>query len=289
MPAPCLFLSAFTICRVPLRQPVLRAAIFKIENQLYACALQIATSTIPRMKNYVFHCSVVLIALSAIIAAPALSAPVGNSNWTRDYLVAADDLSRLSAGLCYDAVERDIELDGEKRTLESDRAMFYLGFSVLPWLTPYVTVGGAESSFSEKSYQESDTQVAYGGGIRLSLLDHDILDPRLMEDRIRINASLDYLKCEMDGYEKLNWNEFRTALTLGLVNDTTGNKRFIPQTIEIFAGPVYSSISGDMDAQDDFGFVMGLSLHCTERVTLDVAAEGIGDTTSIFTGVHLRL
>lgn len=239
------------------------------------------------MKNTTFRTSAVALALVVFaMTFAAKAAPIGHSNRAADYLVAADDLSRFIAGVYYDSVEHEVKRDGRRVTMDSERSMAHVGFTALPWLVPYVTIGEADTDI--QGGQENGT--VWGGGVWFNLVDHDLLDPILMEDRLRLRASADYLRGQgrtVSGKD-LEWNEWHSALTVGVINDTRGNKRFTPQSIELFAGPVYSFIDGDIESTDEFGYTAGVAVHLTERITLDTAVEDIGDI-SVSVGLHVRL
>ncbi len=241
------------------------------------------------MKNNTFYTRIaVLLALLNIVSL-GIAAPLGNSNLPLDYAIAVKDLSAFGIGTYIEVIKRDVEIDGVSEvTLKSERAMLYASWSAFPWLNTYVAGGSSRHKFGEyTSY--SDESFEWGAGFRVNLLDNDILAPTLMEDNIRINAGLHYANVSVDGNGSPDWSELTGSLTLSIVNDVRGNKFFLPNTIALYAGPIYSAIYGDdVDEEDSFGYTVGMEVHLNEKLSCDIGVQNISDV-SLVAGLHLVL
>ena len=218
------------------------------------------------MKKSISLCLAIL--LMTGVCRNVLAAARNVSNAGRDYVVAAPALNSLSCGVYGDNAQNDITVSSIPTRLETSKIMAYLGVDVLPWLTPYVTVGTGSSKFDDGP---SKSQGVYGLGIQLKFLDHEIPDPGLLEDRLRLNANAEYTwrgAADWMG-EDLKWQELNASLTVGIVNDVNGNALFIPDSIAIYCGPIYTALSGSEiggDGRTDFGFCAGLEVFYTKRV-----------------------
>ena len=138
----------------------------------------------------------------AVLAASILSAravPVAQSNESGDYIFGTGLSHRLSAGVYGGSLDREIEYDNASETLQSKHAMVYLGVTPTRWLTLFGVIGLAEHQVV--GLATSDTTQKFELGFLLNLIDHEILDPTLFEDRLRLNAgaSWAYTDAEWEG------------------------------------------------------------------------------------------
>ena len=241
------------------------------------------------MKNNTFCTRIAVLLVLLNIVSLSTAAPVGNSNMPLDYVIAVKDLSAFGIGTYVEIIERDVELDGvSDAKLKSERAMVYASWNAFAWLNTYVSGGASRHKFGEYS-DYSDESFEWGAGFRINLLDNDILAPTLMEDKIRLNAGLHYANVSMDGDGNPDWSELTGSLTLSIVNDVRGNKFFLPQTISLYGGPIYSSIHGDdIDEEDSFGYTAGMEVHLNEKLSCDVGVQYINES-SLVAGLHLIL
>lgn len=229
-------------------------------------------------------------ALVAGSCASVFAAPRGTSNTAREYLVGSSELSPWSAGLHYSARERHVQINNDAffTEMKAQKVVGYVGYDVLDWATAYVSAGQTKAQINLEGY--ADGELDFGIGMLLNLLDHEVPDPLIMEDRVRVNASAEYswTKTERFG-EDIGWQEFVTSLTFSIVNDTTGNKAFWPESVAIFAGPIYSCILGDLDeaSEDRLGLTGGVEIFVSERVSLDARFENY-QKASFSGGLNVR-
>jgi opacity protein-like surface antigen len=219
---------------------------------------------------------------------PLCAMPLG-SNEPSDYLIKGQDLSKLTMGIYAGQHKRQITWDdsGFTEVMESDRVQAYLGYDVLDWLTVYA-IGGANESNTEGT-EGGDSESELGLGFRVNVLNHFIREPVPAEDIIRMNMGVEYVRSSFDnGFASSDWGEFSVALTVALVNTIDGNKYFWPESIAIYAGPIYSAINGDeFEADDTVGVIGGLELYLTDTITLDLQVKYFNET-SVAGGVNFR-
>lgn len=213
------------------------------------------------------------------------------SNEGRDYPAASSALSLWSIGGYFHSDEKDLDLqDRGERTLSSTRAMFYVGYDLLSWLTPYLTIGQSQTEIDSYSSGE-EPQIGLGASVQL--LDHEVDDPTLLEDRIRLNGNIEYswTSAEYMG-STLDWTAFDASLTLSVVNDVFGNIRFAPDSIALFGGPIYSAwfgsdIDGPAHDRNVFGYCLGLEVFYTPSVSLNFRAN-ILESTGLTAGLNIH-
>jgi len=184
--------------------------------------------------------------------------------------------------------ERELDLElGPTADLEFFKGLVFVGYDVLPWATFYGTIGLSDIELDGVEADEANSE--YGFGLHLNLLDHELMEPGLMEDRLRVNADLRYASSEATVMGRtFDWEETTAELTVSLVNDLTGNKLFWPQSIALYAGPAYSNLeSDDFEAEETFGFVGGIEIFATKRLTLGLGAE-MYDSAAFSSSLSLR-
>jgi len=210
-----------------------------------------------------------------ITASPLIAAPVGRSNDGMDYLFKDPVLSRITAGVYGGEANREIKFENSpvESEMNSTRVTGYLGISLLKWLNVYGMAG--QNTAEIPGMGEADGEAIYGGGLSINLLNHFLREPIPMEDTFRLNLGLQILNTEANfGSETLEWAEFSGALTLSIINHTTGNKEYTPESIALYLGPAFSYIrSDDFSAKNDTGVVGGLEIFFTDSFAIDFRVE----------------
>lgn len=241
------------------------------------------------MKKLFIYTSVV-VTLITVLNTKIIASPIGNSNMGREYLVNSNPLDHWSIGIFGGAGKRGIKPEsGGEAKLDITRGMVYVGYDFLSWVTPFAALGITDSSISSLSSSDSSTKFAYGAGINFKLLNQEIMDPNLLIDVLRINADVYYNGSETESLGKtVKWGEFSTSLTIGLINDTKANKQLFPESIGIYAGPIYSYyISSDFNAKETVGFLTGLDIFFTKRTSFDISLQ-MFDETSVNGSLNIR-
>ena len=238
----------------------------------------------------IFINTLVVVTLISVLNTKIMASPIGNSNMGREYLVSSDPLDNWSIGIFGGSGKRGVDLDkGGKSDLDINRGMIYVGYDLFSWITPFLALGITDSDISAISSSDSSTKFAYGAGLNFKLLSQEIMDPNLMIDLLRINADFYYNGSETESMgETITWGEFSGSLTFGLVNDTRANKSLFPESIGIYAGPIYSYyVSSGFDAKETVGLLAGLEMFFTKRTSFDISIQ-MFDETSVNGSLNIR-
>jgi len=215
----------------------------------------------------------------ATLTGVCFAGPRGGSNRGRDYVVGSQALDPWSAGAYFHSRERQVRVGRFDPLMKLNEYMVYAGYDVRPFWTVYASIGESKTKFERYDYD--DSELVYGLGTQLNLFDHEIEDPFILEDRLRINAGGDYTVRETEWIGgNLEWQELTGYLTLSIVNDVEADKRYYPDSIAVFGGPMYSDILGD-DIKDSsgerFGYVVGFEVFATKRLSLHALMEAFED------------
>lgn len=234
------------------------------------------------------YTAVTAVALSLSLL-PAVAVPLGRSNEAMSYLLKDPVLSSLTAGAYVGEANREFTFKGSSvvREMEASRSFGYLGISLLKWLNVYAVAG--QNTAEIVNMGEADGEAIYGGGVSINLLNHFLREPIPIEDTFRLNFGLQQLTTEANlGGESLEWSEISGALTLSIINHTTGHKNYTPESIAIYAGPAFSYMrSDDIEAENTSGAVGGLEIYFTDSFAIDFRVEYF-DTASGSVGVNIH-
>jgi len=110
-----------------------------------------------------------------------------------------------------------------------------------------------------------------------------MMDPSLMEDRIRLSATVQYTFGTFDnGFgDSEAMDELYGSFIMSVVNDIEGNKQYWPNAISIFAGPIFSQIISDSIQEDSIvGLTVGVEVFLSDYVTLGIGMEQFDDSGS---------
>ena len=238
------------------------------------------------MKKLILTSLVVVLALSCT-SGTAQALPIGDSNEMLQFFAPASDLSRFSAGVTTRLREGDVTLDsGGTMNLEAERVAGYIAYDLLRWLTVYGTIGSTDTTLGATSTGDSETE--WGGGVRVNLLNHDLEDPLLMENRILVYGTVEYTVTEAQfSRQDVDYGDLEASLYVSIVNDIEGSKLYAPNAIGLFAGALYSQLSGDLENEDDTGYSAGLAIYFSEKVAFEFAAEDVGDS-GYSAALHVR-
>jgi hypothetical protein len=214
--------------------------------------------------------------------------PMGSHPGDLRYLAGTENLDFISVGVVGRMGERDVEvLNAIETTMDRTEYMGYVAIDLLRWVTVYGAYGVNEIEFDNQ--QTSDSESTWAVGLRLNLMDRDILAPFTMEDRIRLSVAVEWQDSETAyAASQLEWSELTASATIGILNEISGSKMVWPEAIELFAGPVYSSIQADeLEEDDDIGYTVGLAFYINEAVTLTGEFQNLG-SAEFLGGVNLQ-
>ena len=227
--------------------------------------------------------------LAAAALPPASAIPVGTSNLPREYVVG-NNLPRIfSCGVYAADIQRDADIGSTTVPMEYSKGMAYVGVDVVRFATLYGAIGVNNTKVSQWMEDTDETALDYEGGLTLRFLDQEIMDPTLMENRLRICAGVSYSQTTFSlGGQSKDWGELQASVIVSIVNDLTGDRLFLPDSIAIYAGPLYSDIiSNEIDESTQFGFAVGIQVFLDEHTSLDFGIRQF-DSTGYAGGVHVR-
>jgi len=218
----------------------------------------------------------------------AMAIPMGSAQHPGNYFFGDQDLGRASIGAYYLDREREITTLGRLTSMQTVKTMAYVGYEFLYGLSGFITVGSTETQF--EGLRLIDTHSEYGFGIQLNILDHEIPDPTLAEDRIRVNATLQYTQCGADWIAtEVDWEEIYGSITVSFINDIEGSKYFQCNSIGFFFGAIFSDLrSSSVDEESGFGYCAGLDIYFSEQVSFEFGVESL-DEGALFGGIHIGL
>lgn len=229
----------------------------------------------------------------AFVCLPALASPRGGRNQAIHYLDRESEHEKLSVGVYYHYRQRDVAIDGSgiAGELEENRFVGHAGYDLLHWLTVYGIAGWNDADIGRAvSSKDSNANLVLGASVGMDLFSHEIQDTVVMEDKFRINASASIFSTEFEASGKdRDYVEFDAKLTFSLVNDLSGNKYYVPESIALFVGPIYNDlVSGDVDETGDrFGVTAGLEFFSVERVSVSFRIEQF-DETGFIGGLNIH-
>ena len=227
-----------------------------------------------------------VLALLLTSVMPASAVPMGKSNRSHDYLSGTGLSHLFSAGVYGGATERDVKMGHAVVTKESEKALVYIGVDLQPWLVLFAAIGGANHAIG-LSEDASDMQTE--AGLLVNLIDHDILDPTLFEDKLRVNLGATWGMTQGAWFgEEVKWQELTAFATVSIVNDTIGNKFFNPNSIALYVGPLYSYLqSDDIEVEEELGYMAGIEVFVSESVSFDMGIRQF-DGPGFEGGLHIR-
>jgi hypothetical protein len=232
------------------------------------------------MKKYTL--TLVTVTVLSLVSSPAIAYPTGSALNEAEYIAWGKDLGKWSFGAYFKSANQLADRGGffESEAI-TEHNFVWLGYEVSRGVTPYLALGRGDFEFENFPVELDGTDI--GIGVHFDLLDHDILDPFLMEDRIRIHGGILYLYNE-------DFQELSGALMLGLINDTDHTKLFGVHAIEIFGGILYSEVFGidDVSTEDVFGFTAGVNIYLTLHAAIQASVDHF-NSTEFSGGLSIRL
>ncbi len=246
-------------------------------------------STIPRMNIKRFLLLAILGGAFTCLSG-AQAAPRGGSNQSRDFLAGSSEYDGWSCGLFFLSRDKAVEVENFLGDLDDQKFAAYVGHTLSSWITVYGIAGTQRSTFSQGFAASGDQKFLYGAAANFDLFSSEIQDPVIMENQIRVNADLAYYKSMFTAFgEEFDVDQFDASLTASLLNDLDGVALYMPESIAIFAGPVYSQLTGDVNDDPDnaVGYTAGLEVFQTKRVSYYVRVEDMKNT-GYGAGVNVR-
>ncbi len=230
--------------------------------------------------------AIIVVCLLSGSVSSLFAVPISDPNCGRSYLMGWADLSKWTLGVYNDGWNRDVRFFLLDTSMQSQKVMGFLSYDLVRWMSIYGTGGSSKM----KAFGGSETAGEIGGGLLFNIIDHEIADPTFIEDRLRLNMGVQYTMGTMTwSGRSVHWVEQSASLTLAFVNDLEGDRRFIPNGMSFFAGPVYSDLqSSVLGERGKWGYTAGAELFYSENVSFYIRTLDI-DKGVFMGGVNIRL
>ena len=230
---------------------------------------------------------------SVLFSTVCLAGPqIGSSQKGRHYLVSSDSLHGWSLGAYLAESRRDVELHGFDSQMKLKSAGAFIGYDIMRWASVFGIAGSSDTSFggAGSHLSTSSSESEFGVALQVNLLDHELMDPTVIENRLRLNAQASYMRHKADhAWGSLAWNDLSAGLMLSIINDTPSFKIFWVENVAIYGGPVYSRIfsSDRISEKSNFGYAAGVEIGFSEKISLLVGVKNI-DTASATGSITVR-
>jgi hypothetical protein len=202
---------------------------------------------------------------------------------SRESMVTADNLSRLSVGVDYEAIQRDILVGGAgiANTLEARSIDGFFAVDMTPWLSPFFTLG-ASSVLDAGSDEYGDYKLKWSVGLNFNIWHYDIESPDFLSGRLSIESMVEYARyaSENVGNEgnHVKWTDLTAILPIcyEMFEDISPiADKSLRTSLNLYAGPALSIVDGTFSARDAsfaedqrFGFIGGVDIFLAEKVSI---------------------
>jgi len=202
---------------------------------------------------------------------------------SRDSLVVADSLNRLSVGVDFEAIKRDIVVgDAEAAgTLEARSIDGFFGVDVTSWLSPFFTLG-ASSALDPNSDEYGDYKFKWSAGVNLNIWHYDIVSPDFLSGRLSIESMVEYASYASENVgndgNDMEWTDLTVILPVcyEMFEDISPiADKSLRTSLNLYVGPALSVVDGTFLANDatfsedqQFGFIGGADIFLAEKVSI---------------------
>ena len=205
---------------------------------------------------------------------------------------------RVSVGMTYEDIKRDVAFDGFDAILDAQSFSLYVGYDILPWVTVFGSVGGAE--IDGEPGIDTDSKLKVSAGVSAYVWEADILAPVFMAGRLTLKPSAEISRYESDtDVGDVEWIEAVVALPFGYerFDRYPESPNGVATSLAIYAGPAISYIDGTADTilgDEDFehdellGLIAGVDIFLSAGVSLG-AEFSVFDETSVSASLRFHL
>ncbi len=189
--------------------------------------------------------------------------------------VQAKSLNKLSVGLDFDDIDREVMHDNDdndlRERISGNTISAFLGYDLQPWMVGYVIAGKTDAELTDGSI-DRENHLHWALGLDANWWQSPIKGRDRIKAVISIGSMLKYGRYEANsGNDDVNWHEFTLGVPLQLellAKETTSLAQ--PYSLVLFAGPVWSPVDGerdfgdlqyDFESSDDFGYYGGMNIY----------------------------
>jgi hypothetical protein len=216
----------------------------------------------------------------------------------RDSLMSAESLGRLSIGVDYEAIKRDILVGPAGAQIEDlieARAVDgYLGVDITDWLTPFVTLG-ASAVLDAGTDEYADYTFKWSAGLNFNIWHYDIVSPDFLAGRLSIETIAEYASYASDDVrfegDNVEWSDTTVALPFcyELFEDLSPlADKSLRKSLNLYVGPAFSAVDGtfisgsnETKFQEDqqFGFMGGGDIFFAEKLSIGAHVRVFGEVS----------
>lgn len=214
---------------------------------------------------------------------------------SRDSLVSAESLNRLSVGVDYEVIKRDIVVDsGGADSLEADSVCGFIGVDVTPWLSPFVTLGS--SAVVDPSTDDSgDSKFKWSAGLNLNIWHYDIVSPDFLSGRLSIESMVEYAKYASENVgwrgETVEWSDTTVVIPFcyEMFEDLSPlADKSLRKSLNLYVGPALSVLDGTVQSgggeesfseDQQIGFIGGVDIFLADKVSIGAHVLVFDQTT----------
>lgn len=183
-------------------------------------------------------------------------------------------------GAYFSENRRNVNVHNRESRMKQKSSGAFIGYDLLRWASVFGIAGSSSTSFrgAGSSSTPSSSDSEFGVAMQINLLDHELMDPTVIENRFRINLQTSYMMHKADHVRgNLSWNDLSTGLMFSIINDTPSFKIFWVENVAIYGGPVYSKIisSDRISEKSTVGYAAGMEISFSEKISLLAGVQDI--------------
>lgn len=217
---------------------------------------------------------------------------------SRDSMVVAESLNRLSIGVDYEVIKRDILFDAGggnmQDSLEAAAISGFLGVDITPWLTPFVTLGSSYLEDSDRD-QNGDAKFKWSAGVNLNIWHYDIVSPDFLSGRLSIESMVEYASYDSEsvngGGGTVEWSDFSVVVPFcyEMFEDLSPlADKSLRKSLNLYVGPALSVIDGTVQSgfgeesfseDEQVGFIAGGDIFLADKVSIGAHVMVFDQTT----------
>lgn len=164
---------------------------------------------------------------------------------TRESMVSSEVLNRLSVGVDYVSIDREVQGSGVKDSLQARVFSGYVGYDALPWVTVFATLGGCQID-DNSGYWSSGTKWTLG--VAPNLWEGDLRRPSFLAGKISISGLAEIGSYESsEGGASADWMEYTAGILLRyeVFEDAPWSADSVT-SLRLSVGPAFSMLKGDV-------------------------------------------
>jgi hypothetical protein len=232
------------------------------------------------------------------LIASVLCAGLPGLAWGASPHITAPDNSALTTveaegwnfGVYFESDQRDVQVLGGDKLMESQSVMARVGYKVLPFLQVYVDGGWSQAQLDEDTGSGS---ASFGAGASASLAEYVIKSSPVLGKKetfaILLSGHVSQSESSLAHDGDLKWREYQLVPAVRYLVNLEGPENwhgYQPTGVALKTGVIFTTLDGDiggdnLDGKRDAGFYLGVDMRMAEGwvLALDTALYGANDRT----------